>query len=118
MYKSFKSLDLVTHYGGGEYIFLGAVHPKSEMPPLDRVHYRQSALHTEKEVQVTVTSFSNGTSPVYYSDTEDEYLVLYQRVNSNEKFVRPIQMFFEHVHEPEVGEVEHRFSKKEKWSGQ
>lgn len=98
-----KKNTVFEHKKGGKYVLLNVVHPSSEKPydailPYDPVI--KIALHTELNSYIRLYCYYNGKEDIIYSDI-DEYLVLYQGLNDSAKtddtYVRPIQMFFEHT---------------------
>lgn len=112
-----KAGTIMRHYKGERYKVISVVHPLSEIPTLSHestmyMNETERVLHTELNEKITVTTFYLGATAgrVYYSEL-NEYLVIYANLETGERFVRPIQMFFEHVIVKDV--LVHRFEPEE-----
>lgn len=107
------------HRKGGEYFFIGVLHPYDEQPAYhNHIEGKQMVLHTELDRYFKIRSFFNGTTMISYSDDREinEYMALYQSKydeNGTTIYARPIQMFFEHTEE-EDGNWVRRFEVKER----
>src|SRR5690606_33049741 len=90
-----KRGTIVEHYKGGKYIVEGIVHPSSEKITEDAALIE--ATHTElgEEIMILAVDFDRET--IYFSDSEDNYLVLYKPIHSPKLYARPLDNFFEHV---------------------
>jgi len=115
---SIKQYTEFKHRKGGEYFFLGVLHPYSEKPAYHtHIEGEQQVFHTELDRFFTIKNYFNGSVMVSYSDDPeiDEYMIIYQNKLDRKAellYARPMQMFFEHVEESD-GNWVRRFEVKE-----